>query len=202
MPAPFPVFTASYWQVEHALVHAFSIARTDEPAFRSRLGALQKGGLFGAKHRPGKGAKLVYTPDQFHRLVFALELASAGAAPGIILRVVRDCWDNRLCAIFTAAERAIVHAIDDIVMLVVPNLVAQAALTIESIDHVPLRELPARMERALRDRELPARVLTINLSARLRLFHESLADVHMLQKARKKAARSRGVRRGEQQIER
>src|SRR5262245_57405013 len=69
-----------YAVVERALIVAYEVEPKNIPALRSRLGALQRGGLFGVE-RPGKGRKLGYGPDQFWRLVFALELNRLGHCP-------------------------------------------------------------------------------------------------------------------------
>ena len=94
---------STYAVIERALAATYDVAQEDVPALRSRLGALQRGGLFGAA-RPGKGRKLAYGPDQFHRLVFALELTAFGIAPSLILELVESFWDSKLHSIFSAAE--------------------------------------------------------------------------------------------------
>jgi hypothetical protein len=99
-------FTTTYAKLEAALVRLHDLPAEQVPAFRSRFGSLQRGGLLG--DRPGKGQKLEYTPDHFHRAVLAFELVQAGIAPGAILWLVKDHW-GRLSAIVMKAETAIMH---------------------------------------------------------------------------------------------
>jgi hypothetical protein len=175
-------FTVSYWKVQHALVHVHGIAPDDVSRFRSRFGALQKGGLFGAANQPGKGTKLVYTPDLIHRAVLAIELSQVGVAPAVILRLINDFWASRLRAICDEAEREVMHPSpsgDIVLFLAGISLVSEGERAAPNINHAPMRKLSARMELALSGDKLPGRVLAINLTAQLRKFHNALADVHL-----------------------
>jgi hypothetical protein len=183
LDVPTAQFTVSYWKVEHALVHVHGIAPDDVSRFRSRFGALQKGGLFGAANQPGKGTKLVYTPDLIHRAVLAIELSQVGVAPAVILRLINDFWDSRLRAICEEAEREVMHPSrgggDIVLFLAGISLVSEGERAVPNINHAPMRKLSARMELALSGDKLPGRVLVINLTAQLRKFHNALADVHL-----------------------
>jgi hypothetical protein len=178
---PATALTFPYAAVEAALVQAYGIGREDVGAFRGRLAAFQKGNLLGA--RPGKGTALQYSPDMLHRLVLAAELAEAGVTPGVILRLVADFWESRLRAIFTEAERVVVHPTpggDVVLLLAGISLVSGGAFAVPNVNHCSLRKLSTRLEFAMRDDVLPARALVVNLTARLRRFHTALADVHLL----------------------
>lgn len=177
-------YSISYAVLEMTLVRAYDIAPENLLAFRSRFGALQRGGLFGAE-RPGKGRRLLYRPDQFHRLVFALELSAWGIAPSLILELVREFWESKLRQIFNAAESAIMRPSDggDIALVLIGGdqmFRARDSAFALRLTYAPLRELPACMSSAMRDKPLPARSIVINLSARLRRFHDSLAEFQHL----------------------
>jgi hypothetical protein len=179
---PTAQFTVSYWKVEHALVHVHGIAPDDVSRFRSRFGALQKGGLFGAANQPGKGTKLLYTPDLIHRAVLAIELGQVGVTPAVILRLINDFWDNRLRSICDEAEREVMHPSpggDIVLFLAGISLVSEGERAVPNINHARMSKLSARMELALSGDTLPGRVLAINLTAQLRKFHNALADVHL-----------------------
>ena len=112
-----PGLTFSYAKVEAALVQMHNIAPNDVSAFRSRFGALQRGGLLGAENQPGKGRKLEYGPDQIHRVVLAFELIELGVVPSIILPLVDEYWDSKLRDIFMKAESAIIRETSDVVLI-------------------------------------------------------------------------------------
>ena len=79
------MFETSFGAVEKALLQSHRIPDALAGAFRGRITSLQKQGLFGPKHRPGRGLALTYGPDQFHRLIFACELLEFGIGPPTIL---------------------------------------------------------------------------------------------------------------------
>src|SRR5262245_55867049 len=97
-------FETTYGAVETALIASYGIPDHARGAFRSRFGALQKGGLLGAKSMPGRGKALSYGPDQIHRTVFAVEMLEAGLAPAVVLSLVTRLWESRLRKIFSEAE--------------------------------------------------------------------------------------------------
>src|SRR5262249_6087381 len=84
--------TKNFGSVEAALVQSYRIPKAARGAFRGKLGALQKQGIFGARNMPGKGVALGYGPDQFHRLVFACEMFEFGVAPSVVLSLVKLLW--------------------------------------------------------------------------------------------------------------
>jgi hypothetical protein len=173
-----------YAVVERALIVAYEIEPKNIPALRSRLGALQRGGLFGAE-RPGKGRKLGYGPDQFWRLVFALELTALGIAPSLILKLIAEFWDPTLVAVFREAERANVlppNGGDIAFVLIGGETMFRAtrdALT-PQLSFAPLHELPGLMNSAMKDEPLPARSIVVNLTARLRRFNRALVYAQAL----------------------
>ena len=178
-----PRYTAPYWMVEHSLVRTFAIGSGNLTAFRSRIGELQRGGIFGAENQPGKGTKLVYSADQFCRLVFALSLAQFGLAPTLILRVVRDYWATQLEPIFRKAVREFGLAYvdttqnNDIVLVFGIRVVTEGAVhAVPMITSCELYKLPQRVELTFQDAE-PR--LMINVTERMRKFYAALSEVHL-----------------------
>src|SRR6516165_10740143 len=104
-------FKASFSVVLGGLVRAYNIPTKALGAFRGRLGHLQRRGLFGGRHMPGRGVALTYQPDQLHRLIFACEALEFGFSPALILDLVRSLWVRKephkgLREIFEKAEAA------------------------------------------------------------------------------------------------
>jgi hypothetical protein len=197
MPAGLPGFTISYAHLEAALVEMHDIAAADVPAFRSRFGALQRAGLLGAESQPGKGRKLEYGPDQFHRCVLAFELAQAGAGPSVILRLIADHWTSRLRGIFEKAERAIIRETSDVVLILAGIAMGFGDKPTPAINDVTADRLSERLMFALDGKSLPARVLLVNLSERLRRFHTALSNHHLrpLAKLQAKAKKKQAAKR-------
>lgn len=166
-------FTTTYAKLEAVLVRLHGIPADQVPAFRARFGGLQRGGLLG-DDRPGKGRKLEYTPDHFHRAVVAFELVQAGIAPGVIQRLIKEHWD-RLSAIVMKAEKANMRQAErnanDVVLALSLGLIDD---TIQAINSTT-RDKVGQMAMIALD----SRMLLVNLSAQLRRFHENLAVLHM-----------------------
>jgi hypothetical protein len=173
-----PGFTVSYAKVEAALVQMHNIAPDDVPAFRARFGALQRGGLFGAENQPGKGRKLEYGPDQFHRLVLTFELIELGIVPSVILPLINQYWDSKLRNICAKAERALVRETSDVVLILAGVAALSSERAVPNINTVTLDKISERITFALDGEGLPARALMVNLSAQLRKFHDALAHYH------------------------
>jgi hypothetical protein len=181
------MFEASYGVVEAALVEAYRIPNAARAAFRGRVTALQKGGLLGVT--PGKGKWLRYTPDHFHRMVFACEMLEFGVSPSTVLSIVKARWDPRLRKIFAAAERPVLRQHDagpDDVILHMGGVHMMAdgwSDAVPNVNSCPLRKLPDHMALWMRTPiEHPGsapRVLVVNLSMRLRAFHTALSRFHM-----------------------
>jgi hypothetical protein len=163
-----PFFTTTYGKLAAALMRLHSVPVDQVPAFHSKFGSLQRGGLLG--DRPGKGQKLEYGPDHFHRAILAFELTEAGVAPGVILRLIKERWD-KLHAVIMKAERAIVHQQADVVLVLGLSLIDD---TIPSINHTTRDKVGELAMLAL-----DSRLLLVNLSAQLRRFHENLAVLHL-----------------------
>ena len=172
-------FTISYAEVEATLAHLHGIDARALPAFRSRFGALQRGGLLAKQ--PGKGIRLRYGPDDFHRVLLAFELVQAGIAPAIILRLINDYWDRRLRPIFRKAEQAAMfpaprNTNDEVLAL---NLALLAGEVI-GINHTTLDKVGHLATFALEsESHPPVRILILNLSSRLRTFHDHVRVLHM-----------------------
>lgn len=197
------MFQTNYSHVEAALVQAYSVPDKAVGAFRGQLGNMQKLGLFGPKNMPGRGAALVYGPDQFHRLVFACELSEFGVGPATVLALVEALWESRLVQIFKKAEDAAERdpGPDDIVIhMGGVRLMTSAWSRLDAVPNVnwcTLRKLPNNIESWMRmgaRDPLPARALVVNLSSRLRQFHDALvaerhaalADLHVSQAGKKR----------------
>ena len=185
------MFECGYGAVEAALVQTYRIPAKAVGAFRSRLGALQKAGLFGVKNQPGKGVALRYGPDQFHRLVFVCELFEFGIAPAVVLSLVESLWERRLRKIFRDAEGVVAneHAKpgDDIILYVggVHLMLDGWSDAVPNVNSCPLSKLPDHMAMWMSMRPddpsgLPPRALVTNLSMRLRAFHAALVAAHDL----------------------
>jgi hypothetical protein len=185
------MFECGYGAVEAALVQTYRIPAKAVGAFRSRLGALQKAGLFGVKNQPGKGVALRYGPDQFHRLVFVCELFEFGIAPAVVLSLVESLWERRLRKIFRDAEDVVAneHAKpgDDIILYVggVHLMLDGWSDAVPNVNSCPLSKLPDHMAMWMSMRPddpsgLPPRALVTNLSMRLRAFHAALVAAHDL----------------------
>jgi hypothetical protein len=174
-------FTVSYAKVEAALVKMHNIAPDDVSAFRARFGALQRGGLFGAESQPGKGRKLEYGPDQFHRLVLTFELIELGIVPSIILPLIREYWDSKLHDIFMRAEHARVHNTSDVVLILAGVAALSSETPVPNINHTTMNKISERITPALdgKAKGLPARALLVNLSAQLGKFHDALRYYHL-----------------------
>ncbi len=176
-------FRTSYRHVEAALVQTYRVPAHAVGAFRGRLGNLQKLGLFGPKNMPGRGAALVYGPDQLHRLVFACELFEFGIfSPATVMNLVQALWASRLKKIFDKAEDAAFRrdgpGPDDIVMHMggVHLMTSSWSDAIPNVNACVLSKLPGYVDAWMRMDRLPARALIMNLSSRLRQFHITLAD--------------------------
>jgi hypothetical protein len=199
------MFECGYGAVEAALVHTYRIPAKAEGAFRGRLGALQKQGLFGVRNMPGKGVALRYGPDQFHRLVLACEMLEFGVAPSVVLSLVKSLWERRLRKIFRDAEDAVVRHEDagpDDVILHIGGVHLMGdgwSDAVPNINACPLGKLPDHMAMWMSMRPddpsgLPPRALVTNLSMRLRAFHAALSASYMDELRAERAGSNRRTR--------
>ena len=173
-------FRVSYARVEAALVHMHSVAPSEVPAFRSRFGALQRGGLLGAENQPGKGRRLEYGPDQIHRAVLAFELIELGIVPSIILPLIKEYWDSKLRNIFIKAESARVHETSDVVLILAAVAALNSETPVPNINSTTMDKISGHMSLALDGKgRLPARALVVNLSAQMSKFHDALVNYHL-----------------------
>ena len=187
---------------EAALVQTYRIPAMAVGAFRSRLGALQKAGLFG-KNRPGKGVALRYGPDQFWRLIFACELLEFGIAPSVVISLVESLWEPRLQKIFRSAEDAVMKSQDaagpDDVVLCIGGarlMVDGFSDAVPNVNSCPLSKLPDNMAMWMSIKpddpsRLPPRAIVTNLSMRLRAFHTALGISYMDELRAERAGKQR-----------
>jgi hypothetical protein len=188
------MFETNYSVVEAALVRAYRVPRNALGAFRGRLGHLQRHGLFGARHMPGKGKAISYGPDQFHRLVFACECFEFGLSRAVVLGLIETQWERRLRKIFQDAERAVMiepgqngeNTGSDIIMHIggVHLMTDTWSDAVPNANSCELRRLSDHMAAWMRmtpgdPAGLPPRALVVNLSMRLRAFHAALADANL-----------------------
>jgi hypothetical protein len=198
------VFDTTYRHVEAALVQTYGVPGAAIPTFRSRLGNLQKQGLFGRDNMPGRGgAAMRYGPDQFHRLIFACEMSEVGIGPATVLELVELLWKSKLVTVFREAEHiAFVHnnvTPRDVIL----NIGGVRLMTGEwsgdsavNVNSCTLADLPKRMEDWMKGGgSLPARVLVVNLSSRLREFQAALERTHPEEMARERAEAKARVKR-------
>ena len=173
----------SFASVEAALIACYRVAPADRGRFNARLGHAQKAGLFDV--RPGKGTRLTYGRDELHKLVLLCEMSELGIAPAVQLGLIAALWEQRLREIFKRAEAAAMHppgGHDIIVILVGASMMiegwAGAAAERQSL---PPRSAPHSPGTGVCAATIMlccrARLMT-NLSSRLRVFHNALADVH------------------------
>jgi hypothetical protein len=189
-----PPFEAPYSVVEGALIGAYNVPAKALGAFRGRLGHLQRRGLFGGRHRPGRGVALTYRPDQLHRLIFACEALEFGFSPALILDLVKTLWVRKephrgLRDIFQRAEQAAMidpangeNTGRDIIMHMggVRLLTDPWSNAVPNVNSCELHRLPDHMAMWMRmmpddPAGVPPRALVVNLSMRLRAFHAALA---------------------------
>lgn len=172
----------SFAGVEAALIAAYGVAPADQARFRARLTHAQKSGALGVN--PGKGRRVAYGPDELHKLVLICELSELGVSPAVQLELIGALWEKRLQAIFKLAASAMgpPGPRDVIVTLLGASLMVEGwAGAVPNVNHCRLDQLASRMDLAMRgdDHALPPRALVTNLTARLRAFHNALAEVHL-----------------------
>lgn len=182
------MFNISYGKCEAAFARTYDIADADLGRFRGRITGLQKGDLFGAENRPGKGNRLDYTPDMMHRVLFCLELTELGVTPNVQLKLVAEFWEPRIRKIFKRAEDAAERdpGEGDIILAMIGVSLMGGAWrdddAVPNINWCRLADLYRRLVLDMQPRrrgDLAPRALIVNLSARLRVFHGHLSDVHL-----------------------
>jgi hypothetical protein len=187
MAAATPPLEFAYRTVERALVAAYGIPEAArETTFRSWLASLQKLGLLGQSARVGRGTPLQYRPEHLHRLIFALEMCEFGAPRALIIGMVQDYWTKKIGPIFAKAEVNIMHSDPgpaDLVFYLVGSRFRSGSLSATApppdFNYTTMAKLPDILALVLKDvgPDSPAapRVLAVNFSARLRMFHTALA---------------------------
>ena len=197
------MFDCGLAATEAALVQTYRVPTRAVGAFRSRLGALQKQGLFGARNMPGKGVALRYGPDQFWRLIFVCELFEFGIAAAVVLSLVKSLWEHRLSKIFSKAEDAVMKhqdaaGPDDVILHMggVHLMVDGFSDAVPNVNSCPLSKLPdnVAMWMSIKHEDpngLPPRALITNLSMRLRAFHTALGPAYMDELRAERAGKQR-----------
>jgi hypothetical protein len=169
-------FTVSFATVEKTLLRMHAVEPQHEEAWRSRINFLRREGVLG--ERPGSGRRIGYhTADQLPKLMIALEMAQAAIVPQTILSLVRK-HDERLKNIFREAEKARANETSDVLLLL-----AGITEMIEREGAIPVIQATTAdkldvLRMALDDSSVPGRALVINVTARLRRFHEALSDIY------------------------
>jgi hypothetical protein len=184
---PYSSLAFPFAMVAAALVEAYRIAPEDQARFRARITFLQRNGLFG--EQPGSGSRMGYRPDHMHKLIFCFELAAFNVTPTVQLKLVEEFWDARIRTIFKEAEQAAMHdpSVKDIALLLVgvDFMVGAWAGAVPNINYAHLDKvkeehlMTALFPSVLADAPLPARVMMVNLSDRLRKFHGALSRLNM-----------------------
>jgi hypothetical protein len=185
-----PKLSFPYGTVERALAIAYDVPEAVRPAgFRSMVTNLQKLGALGAQARVGRGVALVYTPLEMHRLLLTLEFCELGLAPSTAVSLVDSHWKTKLKAIVDAAETGLVRdepTGKDVILYLGGVSLRTGSLRGEAVPGVPgigccsLDELPIALKQWMAmTLTAPPRALVVNLSGRLRAFHNALADAHM-----------------------
>jgi hypothetical protein len=185
-----PKLSFPYGTVERALAIAYRVPEDVRPAgFRSMVANLQKLGALGAQARVGRGAALSYTPTEFHRLILALEFCELGVPPATVVAILDAYWESKLKAIIDAAARGLVRhepGGNDVILYLGGVSLRTGSLRGEAfpsvhIDRCSLDKLPLEMKRWMAmapNDPAPPRALVVNLSARLRAFHDALSDAN------------------------
>jgi hypothetical protein len=195
-----PKLQFSYGVVERAFATSHGISEAARVAgFRSMLNNLQKLGVLGEAARVGRGAPLVYTPIELHRLLVAIELCELGVPPATTAALIANYWESKLKAICSDAERnnpAVrggepIDPGDDIVLylggvsLRTGSLKGAQSPSIPNLNRCKLRDLPRHIVQWMKmdphdnAADLPPRALVVNLSARLRAFHAAFNRPYM-----------------------
>ena len=193
MPALPPLKFSYYGVVEKALAVAYGVPEERRPvAFRALLSNLQKLGALGPQSRVGRGKKLDYTPVELHRVMLTLEFCELGVAPSTAVSLLDAYWESKLKPIVDAAARPIGIVPeqpdgDDVILYLVGVSFRTASLrgeapSVPNIGRCSLDALPIELRRwmtATPNDPAPPRALAMNLSARLRVFHNALADANL-----------------------
>jgi hypothetical protein len=185
-------FTVSFATVEKALLKMHDVKPQHEEAWRSRINFLRREGVLG--ERPGSGRRIGYhTITNFLKLLLALELAQAAVAPRVALSLIATSWDDRLHGVFQQANEALVRGTSDVVLLLAGiTQMVQRDGAIPVIEATTADKLDV-LRTMLNDKLVPSRALVINLTARLRRFHDALVEIypqpedHALDRRREKA---------------
>jgi hypothetical protein len=174
-------FGTVFWKVEHALLAAFGIPQEEQERLRTRYRWFQRRGLLGPENAVGHGGRVVYGPTEIGRLILAFELAQMDVPRELILRCADELWP-KLQPAFDLAGSGILHHppgdADVILLLAGMATITHGVSELPTVRYTKLGELQKGLGPILTGDQ--PRLIALNLSARLRVFHSALADVHLL----------------------
>jgi hypothetical protein len=170
-----------------AVIYAATEDDIRRKAFRVRINYFQRSKILGDDVEVGKGKRKIYSIVQIERWLACLELTELGLSPTTAGELIAGHWPA-FEPIFRDAQASVVRdpGPDDVVLCIggvhlmsgswAPKLGFPG---VPSIQGCTLRKLPDRvmvwMWMTARD-PAPPRLLIVNLSERLRQFHNALGD--------------------------
>ena len=177
------MFQTSYGPVRAALAVAFGVPKEAvDTGLQGAIANMQKLGLLGPSARVGRGVPLIYTPNEMHRLVCGLELSEAGIPPATVVALVAAYWP-KLKAIFTEAARPLPYPPvqqpgpgEDIFRFLDGLALRTGAWSAPKSAKFPgVRKIDSCRRRELMEKlaQVTARVIVINLTERLKRFHDA-----------------------------
>jgi hypothetical protein len=169
-----------YGDVEKAFAAVYGVDdAVRQGPFRARITNAQKLGIFGAK--PGKGVREAYGVTEMEKLLFFLELSELAFTPALISALIDTGWDDPIGPIFRTAQGGLVTeepgGSDIILVMGSPAFTTgpwAAQPYLPQVNSCKLRDLAAQVEDRMSQSTPPPRLIAINLSDRLRVFHIAL----------------------------
>ena len=175
-------FTSHYGPIERAAMAAYSVPAKHLIRFRGWTDNLRKLGILGKKGRIGRGAPLTYTPTELHRLLCGLELTEAGIPPLTTVALIEALWP-KLWPIFMEATRPLPYPPEqqpgpgeDIFLFLDGLALRTGAWSAPKSAKFPgVRKIDSCRRRELMEKlaQVTARVIVINLTERLKRFHDA-----------------------------
>jgi hypothetical protein len=188
-PGKLPELRLNYGPVEKALAAIYAATEDDirRKAFRARINFFQRAKVLG--NEAGKGQRNAYSIVQIGRWLACLELTELGLSPTTAGELIAGHWDA-FEPIFRDAQASALRdpGPDDIVLCIGGVHLMSGSWApksgfpgVPSIQGCTLRKLPDRvmvwMWMTASDPAAP-RLLIVNLSERLRQFHNALGNAH------------------------
>ena len=184
-----PELRCDYGPVEMALAVIYAATEDDErrKAFRARINYFQRAKVLGDDFEVGKGKQNAYSIVEIQRWLACLELTELGLSPTTAGELIAGHWDL-FEPIFRDAQASVVRdpGPDDIVLCIGGIHLMSGSWApksgfpgVPSIQGCTLRKLSDRvmawMWMTANDPAAP-RLLIVNLSERLRQFHNALSN--------------------------